>query len=48
MPSEWWESDFTRYRLVCDAGAEVMDWLDDHSATPCRSLPTPDFPALSW
>jgi len=31
MPNETWQSDFTHYRLVDGAAAEILSWLDDCS-----------------
>jgi transposase InsO family protein len=31
MPNETWQSDFTHYRLVDGADAEILTWLDDCS-----------------
>ena len=31
LPNETWQSDFTHYRLVGGADAEILTWLDDHS-----------------
>jgi transposase InsO family protein len=30
-PNECWQSDFTHWPLASGAGAEVINWLDDHS-----------------
>jgi len=49
MPNECWQSDFTHYPLADGTGAEILTWLDDHSAMPCRSPPTPASPPRwSW
>lgn len=31
LPSECWQSDFTRYPLAGGADTEILTWLDDHS-----------------
>jgi transposase InsO family protein len=31
LPNETWQADFTHYRLVGGADAEILSWLDDHS-----------------
>ena len=31
QPNECWQSDFTHWRLADGTGAEILNWLDDHS-----------------
>ena len=31
QPNECWQSDFTHWPLAGGAGAEIINWLDDHS-----------------
>jgi transposase InsO family protein len=31
QPNECWQSDFTHWRLTDGTGAEIINWLDDHS-----------------
>ena len=31
MPNECWQSDFTHWPLAGGTGAEIINWLDDHS-----------------
>ena len=31
MPNECWQSDFTHWALAGGTGAEIINWLDDHS-----------------
>ena len=35
LPNECWQSDFTHWSLVCGNDAEILIWLDDHSAPSC-------------
>jgi transposase len=39
MPNERWQSDFTRYPRASGTDTEILNWLDDHSRTPCPSPP---------
>jgi transposase len=36
MPNETWQADFTHYRLADGTDTEILSWLDDTPATPCR------------
>ena len=33
QPNECWQSDFTHWQLADGTGVEIINWLDDHSAT---------------
>jgi transposase InsO family protein len=49
LPNQLWQSDFTHWQLADGSDVEILNWIDDHSATCSDPPPTARSPApWSW